>query len=77
LDDFHALRVYFITYEGHVLDDEIEGEMKQYKLKFKKLKEKRNQKETLNEYEVIGKHKNLQKFNDYLLQSKEVLSFEY
>jgi putative Mg2+ transporter-C (MgtC) family protein len=77
LDDFHARRVYFITYEGHILDDEIEAEMKQFKLKFKKLKEKRNQKETFNEYEVIGKHKNLQKFNDYLLQSKEVLSFEY
>lgn len=76
-DAFHARRVYFITYEGHELDDDIEKEMKQFKLKFKKLKEKRNRKETLNEYEVIGKHKNLQKFNEYLLQSKEVLSFEY
>jgi putative Mg2+ transporter-C (MgtC) family protein len=77
LDDFHARRVYFITYEGHILDDEIEAEMKKVKLKFKKLKEKRNKQETLNEYEVIGKHKNLNKFNEYLLQSKEVLSFEY
>jgi putative Mg2+ transporter-C (MgtC) family protein len=77
IDDFHARRVYFITYEGHVLDDEIEREMKNFKLKFKKLKEKRNKQETLNEYEVIGKHKNLQKFNEYLLQSNEVIAFEY
>jgi putative Mg2+ transporter-C (MgtC) family protein len=76
-DTFYTRRLYFITYEGYELDDEIEEKLKSCKLKFRKLKEKRNQKETMNEYEVFGKQKHLNKFNDYLLFSKEIISFEY
>jgi putative Mg2+ transporter-C (MgtC) family protein len=76
-DTFHTRRLYAIRYDGHELDDEIEREMKRYKVKFKKVKEKRSLQKTTNEYEVFGKLKNLNKLNEYLLQSKEVNSFEY
>lgn len=77
LDTFHKRRLYFISYNGHAFDDTIEKEMQLFKLKYKKVKEKRDKQETTVEYEVFGKQKNLNRFNDYLMESKDILGFEY
>jgi putative Mg2+ transporter-C (MgtC) family protein len=77
IDAFHQKRVYFITFKGHVLDDLIENEMKKCRLRYRKNKEKRNKQETTCEYEVFGKEKHLAIFNEFLLETEDIKSFEY
>jgi hypothetical protein len=51
--------------------------MNRQSLKYKKIKEKRINKQTTCEYEVFGKDKSLRYFNDYLIGSEDVIAFEY
>lgn len=73
----HQRRLYFITFKGNDLDRLIEDEMKKNKLRFHKNKEKRNKQTTTCEYEVFGRKKRLEVFNEFLLQNEAVQSFEY
>jgi putative Mg2+ transporter-C (MgtC) family protein len=73
----HQRRLYFITFEGHLLDVAIEEEMKKNKLQFQKIKEKRIKNETTCEYEVSGKRKKLEAFHEFLLEHEEITAFEY
>ena len=70
-------RLYFITFQGHQLDDVIEIELRKHKLKFQKNKERRNRNETTCEYEVSGKRKRLDAFHEFLLEHESITSFEY
>jgi putative Mg2+ transporter-C (MgtC) family protein len=77
VDILHKRRLYFISFDGHVLDTHIENEMRKAKLKYKKLKEKRSQNETTCSYEVFGRESHLDIFNEFLLETPEVKQFEY
>lgn len=77
IDIFHKRRLYFISFHIINYDKNIEKELKKRKIKFKKVKEKRNKSETTCEYEVFGKEKNLKQFNDYLIESEDITAFEY
>ena len=77
LDIFNKKRAYIIVFEGHTLDDKIEAELYKLRLSYVKLKEKRNRNQTTCEYEVFGRNKQLDEFNEYLLGFEQVISFEY
>lgn len=77
IDVFYKRRLYFITFTIINYDKNIEKELKHRKIRFKKIKEKRNKMETTCEYEVFGKEKHLKQFNDYLIESADIISFEY
>ncbi len=77
IDSFHERRVYILTYEKVDFDNSCEHEMKKNKIRHKKIKEARTQKQITCEYVVFGKKKNLSLFNDYLMTSKEITSFTY
>lgn len=70
-------RLYFITFKGQELDTLIEEELKKNKLRFHKNKEKRNKQATTCEYEVFGRKKRIEAFNEFLLHNEAVQSFEY
>ena len=77
VDVLHKRRLYFISFDGHVLDTHIENEMRKCKLKYKKLKEKRTINETSCTYEIFGRESHLDIFNEFLLETPEVKQFEY
>lgn len=77
IDALHKRRLYFITFNGHKFDSAIENELLKCHLKYRKLKEKRSQNETTCEYEVFGRQKYLDIFNEFLLETTEVTTFEY
>ena len=77
VDVLHKRRLYFISFDGHILDAYIENEMQKCNLKYKKLKEKRTQNETTCSYEVFGRESHLDTFNEFLLETAEVKQFEY
>jgi putative Mg2+ transporter-C (MgtC) family protein len=77
IDALHKRRLYFIIIEGHTFDSRIENELTKCRLKFYKRKEKRRSNETVCEYEVFGKQKYLDVFNEFLLETPEVREFEY
>ena len=77
VDVLHKRRLYFISFDGHVLDARIENEMRKCKLKYKKLKEKRTLNETSCTYEIFGRESHLDIFNEFLLETPEVKQFEY
>ena len=77
IDALHKRRTYSITFDGHQLDTLVEHELKKCRLKYYKRKEKRRQNETICEYEVFGKQKYLDVFNEFLLETPEVKEFEY
>lgn len=77
IDAIHKRRLYFITFDGHTYDSQIEVELIKYHLKYKKLKEKRAKDETTCEYEIFGKQKNLDIFNEFLLDNQHIKAFEY
>jgi putative Mg2+ transporter-C (MgtC) family protein len=77
IDAIHKRRLYFITFEGHTYDTQIEVQLAKFHLKYKKLKEKRTKNETTCEFEVFGKQKNLDIFNEFLLDNEHISAFEY
>lgn len=77
VDVLHKRRLYFISFDGHVFDTHIENEMRKCKLKFKKLKEKRNQNVSTCYYEIFGRESHLDIFNEFLLECPDVKQFEY
>ena len=64
-------------YLQFTIDSAIENELLKCHLKYRKLKEKRSQNETTCEYEVFGRQKYLDIFNEFLLETTEVTTFEY
>lgn len=77
IDFFYKKRYYSIQFEGITHDTIIEERLKSYKIKFQKIKEKRNRNATTCEYEIQGKKVALDEFNESLLTDKEVTAFEY
>lgn len=77
IDALHKRRLYFIKFKGHTFDDAIENELLKCRLKYRKMKEKRTADETTCEYEVFGREKHLDIFNEFLLETPEVTTFEY
>ena len=77
IDIFYKKRYYTIQFEGSTYDTTIEKQLKYQKIKFVKIKEKRNRNETTCEYEIQGKRKSLDEFNEFLLVDVNVVAFEY
>lgn len=77
IDFLHKRRYYIIKIQGTQYDAVIEDSLQDRRLSYIKVKERRKNDETICEYEIYGKPKNLNSFNEFLLISKEVVEFEY
>lgn len=77
VDVLHQKRNYIVLIEGITYDSIIEQQLSNQNLRYTKLKEKRKGNFTTCEYEVYGKQKNLDLFNEFLLDNDKIIEFEY
>ena len=77
IDALHKRRLYALTFDGHSFDDLIEAKLLKCGLKYRLTKKIRTQNETTCHYEVFGKQKNLDVFNQFLMETAEIKTFDY
>ena len=78
ITNFRLRRIYHIVSKDPQNDLKVfEVNMKSRKLKYNKLKEKRMRTGVAFDYEVVGTAYQLERFNQFLMASPEVLEFEY
>ncbi|HEY5915969.1 MAG TPA: MgtC/SapB family protein [Chryseolinea sp.] len=74
----HHERTYKVTtHEDLSFASEFENEVRRLKLDFRKERDIRKDGDYTLVYLVIGREKNLEKFNEYLKASRKVISYEY
>ena len=77
IDALHKRRLYQLTFDGHSFDGTIEVQLLKCNLKYRLTKKIRTQNETICRYEVFGKQKNLDIFNQFLMETSEIKAFDY
>lgn len=78
IDKYHQARVYRISFHADFRNHQqaVEGELNNSKLKYKIKKSWRSQDEVSFQYLITGKNAELDKFTTYLMNSRDVRSFE-
>lgn len=78
IDKYHQARVYRISYHADFKNHQqaVEGELNKLPLKYKIKKSWRSQDEVSFQYLITGKNVELDKFTTYLMNSRDVRSFE-
>jgi putative Mg2+ transporter-C (MgtC) family protein len=75
IDSRFQHRNYIITCRGEFGHDQLKEEFAQYQLKVRNFKETRQDTQTSFEFDISGRETNLEQFNQWLKQNKEVFSF--
>ncbi|MBX7126911.1 MAG: MgtC/SapB family protein [Cyclobacteriaceae bacterium] len=78
IERWHQARVYKISYKMiDDFDDALEHELDKLKVGYKRKREYKQEGTSVLVYEVFGREKRLERFNEFLLQSRNVIAFEY